>query len=338
MIMPNRSYSASSGYRFGFDGKENDNEVKGEGNQQDYGMRIYDPRVGRFLSVDPISKKYPELTPYQFASNSPIANVDIDGLERGSSISAGVTNGVNRYSNEKTQQANGVTKYFTSWEPYRNAWNYIKDVGKTATGDVAAIQRVTETTTKTATNFSFSLANSLAEPAFFISTMNERTLEENVEGLTYYSLKGIELGIIIKTPEVFEEAGSRGGSLSNSPTSIVRDENNVSAATKGLPNPYPRFYRFETKYGQHSKTFGTSGTMSRAAYYNRALKLANAEIGGDVLGFTSEENTTFKLNKRTGEFVVINPEGKISSFYRRASDPIKYFEEQKQKYGVKKAK
>ncbi len=44
-------------------------------------MRIYDGRLGRFLSVDPISKKYPELTPYQFASNSPISGIDEDGLE-----------------------------------------------------------------------------------------------------------------------------------------------------------------------------------------------------------------------------------------------------------------
>jgi len=68
-------------YRFGFNGKENDNEVKGQGNQQDYGMRIYDPRLGRFLSVDPISKKFPELSPYQFASNTPIWAIDMDGLE-----------------------------------------------------------------------------------------------------------------------------------------------------------------------------------------------------------------------------------------------------------------
>lgn len=44
-------------------------------------MRIYDPRVGRFLSVDPITSKYPELTPYQFASNTPIQAIDLDGLE-----------------------------------------------------------------------------------------------------------------------------------------------------------------------------------------------------------------------------------------------------------------
>ena len=56
--------TTGQGYRFGFNGKENDNEVKwGMGNQQDYGMRIYDPRLGRFLSVDPITRSYPELTP-----------------------------------------------------------------------------------------------------------------------------------------------------------------------------------------------------------------------------------------------------------------------------------
>ena len=73
-------------YRFGFNGKENDNEVKGTGNQQDYGMRIYDPRLGRFLSADPLivqGQQYPELTPYQFASNTPIMYIDIDGLEEG---------------------------------------------------------------------------------------------------------------------------------------------------------------------------------------------------------------------------------------------------------------
>jgi RHS repeat-associated protein len=81
MLMPRRSFSSASAYKFGFNGKENDNEVKGLGNQQDYGMRIYDGRVGRFLSVDPIRRQYPQLTPYQFASNRPIDGFDLDGLE-----------------------------------------------------------------------------------------------------------------------------------------------------------------------------------------------------------------------------------------------------------------
>jgi RHS repeat-associated protein len=80
--MPGRDTTfAANLYRYGFNGKENDNEVKGVGDQQDYGKRIYDPRVGRFLSVDPITNKYPELTPYQFASNTPLQAIDLDGLE-----------------------------------------------------------------------------------------------------------------------------------------------------------------------------------------------------------------------------------------------------------------
>lgn len=81
MLMNGRKFSAGTGYRYGFNGKENDNELKGEGGQQDYGMRIYDPRLGKFLSVDPLTSNYPELTPYQFASNSPITFIDLDGEE-----------------------------------------------------------------------------------------------------------------------------------------------------------------------------------------------------------------------------------------------------------------
>ena len=68
-------------YPSGFNGKENDNEIKGVGNQQDYGMRTYDPRLGKFLSVDPLTKDYPWYTPYQFAGNKPIWAVDLDGKE-----------------------------------------------------------------------------------------------------------------------------------------------------------------------------------------------------------------------------------------------------------------
>jgi len=79
-VMPGRSYS-SGDYRYGFNGKESDNEVSGNGNSYDYGFRIYNPRIGKFLSRDPLSKNYPHLTPYQFASNTPIQASDLDGLE-----------------------------------------------------------------------------------------------------------------------------------------------------------------------------------------------------------------------------------------------------------------
>jgi len=81
MLMPGRQWNNGTVYKYGFNGKENDDELKGEGNMQDYGMRTYDPRMGRFLSVDPLAQKYPFYAPYQFAGNSPIVAIDLDGLE-----------------------------------------------------------------------------------------------------------------------------------------------------------------------------------------------------------------------------------------------------------------
>jgi RHS repeat-associated protein len=82
-LMTGRKYSAAtSKYRYGFNGKENDNDVKGvEGGQQDYGLRIYDPRIGKFLSVDPLTAGYPSWSPYPFAMNRPIDGIDLDGGE-----------------------------------------------------------------------------------------------------------------------------------------------------------------------------------------------------------------------------------------------------------------
>jgi RHS repeat-associated protein len=79
-LMTERSWSATE-YKFGFNGKESDNEISGNGAVYDYGFRIYDSRLVRFMSVDPLAKSYPWYTPYQFAGNKPIWAVDLDGLE-----------------------------------------------------------------------------------------------------------------------------------------------------------------------------------------------------------------------------------------------------------------
>ena len=79
MLMPVRQFGTLG--RYAFNGKEQDPEVKGPGDQYDYGMRGYDPRGVRFWSVDPLKKKYPYYSPYQFAGNNPIKFIDLDGLE-----------------------------------------------------------------------------------------------------------------------------------------------------------------------------------------------------------------------------------------------------------------
>jgi RHS repeat-associated protein len=80
MEMVGRAYNPAL-YRFGYNNKEKDDEVKGAGNQIDYGMRGFDPRLGRFPSPDPLTQKFPGFTPYAYAMNSPISGKDMDGLE-----------------------------------------------------------------------------------------------------------------------------------------------------------------------------------------------------------------------------------------------------------------
>lgn len=73
-------------YRFGFNGQEKDNEVKGVGNSLDFGARIYDSRLGKWLSLDPLQAKYPFSSPYIFTANNPIVFRDKDGRESKVSI------------------------------------------------------------------------------------------------------------------------------------------------------------------------------------------------------------------------------------------------------------
>jgi RHS repeat-associated protein len=78
MLMPNRSENSDQ-YRFGYQGSEKDDETKGQGNSYDFGARIYDPRVGRWLSLDPAQQEYPALSPYHAFANNPIIFTDPDG-------------------------------------------------------------------------------------------------------------------------------------------------------------------------------------------------------------------------------------------------------------------
>jgi len=80
--MTGRTWVASSTekYSFGFNGKLNTDEIYGEGNVVDFGARIYDSRLGRWFSTDPLQANYSAISPYVFSLNDPISNNDPNGL------------------------------------------------------------------------------------------------------------------------------------------------------------------------------------------------------------------------------------------------------------------
>jgi RHS repeat-associated protein len=122
MEMPGRTFSAGT-YRYGFNGKENDRGNFGLQLVQDYGMRLYNPALGKFLSVDPIAKQYPELTPYQFASNTPIQAIDLDGLEAWVAYKNILMDGTTKIQlmfDDKLQPIQGVYQVAKWWDDKGN--------------------------------------------------------------------------------------------------------------------------------------------------------------------------------------------------------------------------
>jgi len=73
-----RSVVADEDARYKFTGKELDKE--GELDWYYFGARYYDPEVGRWLSVDPLSADFPSWSPYNYVFNNPLRLTDPTGM------------------------------------------------------------------------------------------------------------------------------------------------------------------------------------------------------------------------------------------------------------------
>ncbi|WP_143961171.1 JAB-like toxin 1 domain-containing protein [Litoribacter populi] len=80
LAMEGRSFQDTTFYRYGFNGMELDNAWKGAGRHYTTEWRQYDPRIGRWMSVDPLMSKMPEWSSYNFGFNNPMRFTDLRGL------------------------------------------------------------------------------------------------------------------------------------------------------------------------------------------------------------------------------------------------------------------
>jgi RHS repeat-associated protein len=84
MVMPNRKNNyASTSYRYAYNGMELDNEVSGNGNSYTTEFRQYDPRLGRWKSLDPLMAEFPDVSPYMAFNDNPVLFTDPEGLAPG---------------------------------------------------------------------------------------------------------------------------------------------------------------------------------------------------------------------------------------------------------------
>jgi RHS repeat-associated protein len=139
MLMPGRQASAGDQYSYGYNGMRKDDEIKGQGNSYDFGARIYDPRVGRWLTIDPQCRKYPDLNPYNFVSNSPMLFVDPNGEEiiihyvdaNGSPKSVKYTPGIKpAVANEFVQQVHEAVSYVMKNDDHKVFQTIASDLSK----------------------------------------------------------------------------------------------------------------------------------------------------------------------------------------------------------------
>lgn len=122
-------------YRYGFNGKEMDNEIKGiTGSSYDFGARIYDPRIGRWLSLDPLARKYPMMSPYNFVANSPIKFVDFDGKDYGVEVNHTAKTIIIKATLYTTKaDAASATSAAMAWNDQNGKYQYKVGEGKNAT-------------------------------------------------------------------------------------------------------------------------------------------------------------------------------------------------------------
>ncbi|MBP1646542.1 MAG: type secretion protein Rhs, partial [Bacteroidetes bacterium] len=79
-----------------FNGKEKDEET----GYQYFGARYLNPTLSIWLSVDPMSDKYPHLTSYNYCANNPVMLIDPDGRDIDPETSEAAKADIERYTTE----------------------------------------------------------------------------------------------------------------------------------------------------------------------------------------------------------------------------------------------
>ena len=89
-----KSLTARQLNRFRYNSKEQQHEEFSDGSGlewYDYGARMYDNQIGRFVVIDPKTEEYTVITPYAYAGNDPIRYTDIFGMGPGDRVKKAAT-------------------------------------------------------------------------------------------------------------------------------------------------------------------------------------------------------------------------------------------------------
>ncbi len=116
-----------------YNGKESVNDM--DLGWLDYGARMYDASLGRFFTQDRFAEKYYPLSPYQYAANNPISNIDINGDSIWVTVTSSVTDDDGNISE--------VTESYYYGSDSEGNYGFLDKSGKLYSGNDALISEVT---------------------------------------------------------------------------------------------------------------------------------------------------------------------------------------------------
>ena len=253
--MPGRVFSSPS-YRYGFNGKEDDDEVKGEGNTVAFELRIYDSRLGRFTTIDPRTDEYAWQTPYAYHKNSPIFELDYLG-------GGGPKDGVGKALERKKTSAHAGKK-FGSGKSNTNSGN--------STATATTTSAPPEQKPKTNDEFPYLSKESL-EKIKGASEIVSNPPTDLLLGATEYQ---IGLALSSQGKYAFTRAPYEAIKVANSTTVINTGFFNISAPTKFIKVAAPAL-----KIG--GGVFGAIGMIGTYAEW-KANKIEGQEAISDGIG------------------------------------------------------
>ena len=106
-----------------FGGKELQDEIVGSNSFEvyDFGARMLDPALGRWMNIDPLAENSLDLNPYHFVANNPLIFIDPDGMDWF------------YYRNEGEEEASW------NWQDgseYKHSYTYTDDDGNEQSGEI----------------------------------------------------------------------------------------------------------------------------------------------------------------------------------------------------------
>ena len=315
MLVPNRTGN-SPAYRYGFQGQEKDDELKGEGNSLNYTFRMHDPRVGRFFAVDPLFRDYPWNSPYAFSENRLIDAVELEGLE--SALTNKLDFGLN--TAQKTHDFNNVIKenkiVVLTVSGLGVGAAAISAFGIVAVGTVLA-EEGAEYVFEEMTGIPVIL-----DPIDVLEQISKKggkkfAKEVIVEGRKFASGSSVKQ---VKTwASNVKSYGRKAAEKLSSGTYKFGKKHDVigyNNASRHLEKRIKQGYKFKNK-------------DEMIKYGNDFFK----REGNNILEFKSTEGYIHRVDTKTGEYGLLGPDGNINTVFKTDKNSIDYLNEQYDKYG-----